>query len=74
LLLGAGLLHDRLDEALADLNLGVVADADDEAVVLHVGDDAVHPAGRDDLVARLQRVSIFSCAFCFRRCGAIIRK
>src|SRR5208283_3742614 len=55
LLLGAGLLRDRLDEALADLDLRVVGHANDEAVLLDVRDRAVDPAGRDDLIAGLER-------------------
>jgi len=50
LLVAAGLADDGADKALADLNLGVVGDAHDETVVLHVGDGAVNAAGRHDFV------------------------
>jgi len=55
LLVAAGLVDHGGDEALADLDLGVLSNAHDETVVLHVGDRAIDAAARDDFVTGAQR-------------------
>lgn len=42
------------NKAFAQLNLGVIGDAHNQAVVLDIGDGGINPAAGDDLVAGLQ--------------------
>ena len=42
------------NEALSELDLGIVGDADDETILLHIRDCAINSTASNDLVASLQ--------------------